>query len=140
MMAGDRQFTHSRGIILTGKTKIYDLPTKVANTLFSADKAFVGFCGNVNNFATAIEWLHSPSDKAPKVKGIEMLLLNDKGHIYHATTLSNWMRICDPYFAVGSGMTFAVGAMASGKNPYEAIKIASKWDPDTGRGFNKLEM
>jgi hypothetical protein len=30
--------------------------------------------------------------------------------------------------------------MAAGSSPYEAVKIASKYDPWTGMGFNKMEM
>ncbi len=140
MMAGDRQFTHSGGTIFTGKTKIYELPPVVAKEIFDSKKVFVGFCGNADNFSSAIEWLFSPIDKQPKLRQIEMLMLNDKGHIYHATTLSNWMRITDEHFSIGSGMQYATAAMASGKTPFEAVKIASKYDVYTGRGFNKLEM
>ena len=67
-------------------------------------------------------------------------MLNDKGEIYHATNFSNWLRICDKHYAIGSGMHFAQAAMASGKTPLEAVKIASKFDPSTGMKFNKLVM
>src|SRR5574343_1039307 len=140
MIAADKQFTHSGGIIFTGRTKIHEIPSNVANEMFGVKRAFVGFCGNADAFADAIGYLFSPSDNPPKIKGVEMLMLTDKGEIYHATNFRNWLQICDPYFAIGSGMAYAVAAMEAGKTPYEAVKIASKYDSNTGRGFNKLVM
>jgi hypothetical protein len=140
MMAGDRQFTHNGGMKMLGKTKIYEIPESSAMSIFDTKRVFVGFCGNADNFATAVGWLHLPEGKPPKVKDIEMLLLNDKGQIFHATNLVNWMRICSPFYSIGSGMHFAQAAMAAGKDPYEAVKIASTLDPSTGMKFNKLEM
>ena len=140
MMAGDKQFSHSGGLIMTGKTKIHEIPADVSRDMFGVKRAFVGFAGNADAFADAIGYLFSPSDKAPKIRGVEMIMLTNKGEIYHATNFRNWLQICDPYFAIGSGMQFAMAAMASGKDPFEAVKIASKYDPNTGRGFNKLTM
>lgn len=137
-MAGDKQFTTS-GTKLIGRTKIYELsPAGCVN--FNAKKIFVGFCGNADNFGNAIHWLNNPDQKPPKVKNIEMLMLNNRKEIFHATTLSNWMFINQPFFAIGSGMQFAIAAMEAGKTPYEAVKIASKHDPHTGMGFNHLDM
>jgi ATP-dependent protease HslVU (ClpYQ) peptidase subunit len=69
-----------------------------------------------------------------------MLMLTNRKEFFHATTLSNWMLINQPFFAIGSGMQFAIAAMEAGKTPYEAVKIASKHDPHTGMGFNQLTM
>ena len=140
MMAGDRQFTHSGGMKLLGTTKIYELPEHTCKEVFGCKKAFVGFCGNADNFPTAIAWLLTPDGPPPKVKGVEMLMLTDKGHIYHATTLLNWTRFHNKHLAMGSGMNYAQAAMDAGKDPYEAVKIASKNDPNTGMKFNKLIM
>jgi ATP-dependent protease HslVU (ClpYQ) peptidase subunit len=139
-MAADKQFTHNGGMKMTGKTKIYELPSEASVALFDSPKVFVGFAGNADNFIDAIQWLHNPKEKTPKVKGIEMLLLNHKGYIFHATTLTNWTRIMDKSYSVGSGMHFAQAAMLAGKTPLEAVKIASKLDPSTGCGFNYLEL
>ena len=37
-----------------------------------------------------------------------------------------------PYYALGSGKEFALGAMASGSNAREAVEIASMFDKSTG--------
>jgi ATP-dependent protease HslVU (ClpYQ) peptidase subunit len=84
--------------------------------------------------------LYDPSEKIPKVGGVEMVMLNDKGEIYHATNLRNWLRLVQPHMSIGSGMQYAAAAMTLGQTPLEAVKIASKHDSSTGCGFNKLEM
>ena len=137
MMVGDRQFTHSSGMKLIGKTKIYELPLP---DVFDCKRAFIGFAGNADAFGKAISWLHDPTTKPPKLNGVEMLLLDQRGKIYHGTTMTNWMELSDSHFAIGSGMQFAQAAMASGKDPYEACKIAAKFDANTGCGYTKLVM
>lgn len=37
----------------------------------------------------------------------------------------------EPFYAVGTGAGFAVGAMSKGATPEEAIEIAAKWDSGT---------
>jgi ATP-dependent protease HslVU (ClpYQ) peptidase subunit len=140
MMAGDKQFSHSGGTILRGKTKIYKLPQKSSLLLFEKSTVFVGFAGNADAFADAIGYLFVPNDTPPKLKGVEMLMLNDSGEIYHGSNFRNWLLIDEPHFAIGSGMQYAIAAMESGKDPYAAVKIASKYDVNTGMGFNKLVM
>lgn len=40
--------------------------------------------------------------------------------------------IKDEYFAIGSGGPYAMGAMAMGATPEEAVAIAARFDPGTG--------
>ena len=140
MMAGDKQFTHGSGTLLVGATKIWEIPAESSKILFDNKRTFIGLAGNADCFGNIINYLWIPEGKPPKIRDVEMLMLNDKGQIFHATTLSNWLRIQQPFFAIGSGMQFAIAAMESGKTPFDAVKIASKFDAGTGKGFNKLEM
>lgn len=41
-------------------------------------------------------------------------------------------RIKDEFYAIGSGGPYAMGAMAMGATPEEAVAIASRFDPGTG--------
>lgn len=137
MMAGDRQFTHGSGMKLLGKTKILEVPLP---ELFDAKRAFLGFAGNADVWGNVVGWLHDPTGKPPKCREVEFLLLTDRGTIMHGTNLTNWLEICTPSYAIGSGMQYAQAAMSVGKTPYEAVKVASKHDAMTGMGFNKLVM
>lgn len=137
MMAADRQFTHGSEMKLLGRTKIIEVPLP---ELFSCKRAFIGFAGNADIWGTIVGWLHDPTTKPPKCREIEFLMLTDRGTIMHGTNMVNWLEICQPYFAIGSGVQYAQAAMSCGKTPIEAVKIASKHDAMTGMGFNKLIM
>jgi hypothetical protein len=139
-MACDLQFTHSGGIKFKGKTKIIELSPAVAQTLFGVKKAFIGFCGNADVWGNLVAWFAKPDEKPPKVKDIELLMLTDEGKLYHGTSLSNWMQIDEPIFSIGSGMHLALAAMAAGKSPADAVRIASKHDPNTGKGIKEYKL
>ena len=102
--------------------------------MFGIEKAHIGFCGNAEQWANIVAWFASPDDKMPKLKDMELLMLTDTHEIYHATTMQNWLKIDEPFFAIGSGCHLAIAAMSSGKSPKEAIAVASKFDPSTGMG------
>ena len=140
MMAGDLQFTYGGHLKMKGKSKIFLIPDDTSKMLFNSKSAVIGFCGNADQFGPALAWLESLDGKPPKCKSLETVVLTKKGDIYHSAGLGNWMKVDDPFFAIGSGMQYAMAAMGSGKDPYEAVKIASKFDPMTGLGFNKIEL
>lgn len=49
-----------------------------------------------------------------------------------------WIEVDLP-FAIGSGAGFAIGAMAAGKTPKEAVKIAMKFDAATGGKITEIK-
>jgi ATP-dependent protease HslVU (ClpYQ) peptidase subunit len=137
MMAADRQFTY-RDQKLLGRTKIYEL-NQLAET-FGAKKVFLGFAGSAEQIAKAIGWFYEPNGKFPKLGNLEAVALTDRGQIWHSQSLADWVEITQPYFAIGSGCSYAVAAMAAGSTPMQAVKIAAKFDVYTGMAYNKLEM
>ena len=46
----------------------------------------------------------------------------------------------EPFFAVGSGAEYALGAMAQGASAKEAVLIASRFDPATGNGVDVVRV
>jgi len=136
-MACDLQATHSGGIKFKIETKVIELPPKTAKDLFGVKKAFVGFCGSVDAWGEIHGWFYVPEGKPPKCRGIEMMMLTDKGEIYHATNMTNWTLIKEKQFAIGSGMQYATAAMSAGATPLEACKIAGKHDTLTGMGYKE---
>lgn len=140
-IACDRQFSHSGGHIFRGRTKIYELPPVTCEQFFDCKKAAVGFAGNADQIVTALEFLFDPMEGAcPKVKGLELVALTDNYDIWTSFTLRNWMLVDQSYYAIGSGTQFALGALASGKSPLEAVKIAAKNDSNTGMGFREIKV
>lgn len=132
-MSCDLQFTYGGSIKFKGTTKILTVSPKLCAEMFGVEKAYVGFCGNADNWANVVGWFATPEEKMPKLSGIELLMLTSTKEIFHATTLKNWLKIDEPFFAVGSGMPFAMSAMATGMSPKDAVKFAHKFDPSTGK-------
>ncbi len=140
-IACDLQFTYNDNVKFKGKTKIYNLPQEVAQSCFDTNKALIGFSGNAEGIATCLAFLYDPdSFKRPPRVDCTMLLLTENKEIYVSSTLTNWLRIQEKHFAIGSGSVYALGALESGKTPLEACKIASKFDIRTGLGFKELKL
>ena len=139
-IACDRQFTYNGSTKMIGDTKVFTFNPDVAQELFNTKVAYCGFCGDAGAWGNVVNWFIDPSQKPPKVKEIEMILLTGKKEIYYANSLNNWMEIHDKYWSIGSGMPYALAAMATGKTPLEACKVASKFDVMTGMGYREYKL
>jgi hypothetical protein len=137
-IAADLQATHNGGLKFKIKTKI--IP--VQQPLVYKHPFYVGLCGNVDSFSDIISWFADPTawKKPPSGKGGDFVVLTADKKIFTFANPSQWIPVNQPYYAVGSGMNYAMAAMASGKTPYEAVKIAAKFDPNTGMGFEKVNI
>ncbi len=138
-MACDLQFTNlNTGMKFKGKTKIYKFN---ANPLTYNDCDFmVGFAGSASDVIAVAEFFSMPEafDKPPKVSGMGGLVLTQKGDIFTFDHYSKWLMVNQEYMSIGSGSLVALGAVAAGSSPKEAIKIASKLDAYTGMGIKVL--
>lgn len=136
-IAGDRQATHSGGMKFKIKTKILTFHSSIYPVPFH-----VGLCGNLENFPEICNYFQYPEEykKPPKITGTEGVVLTEKGELFMFFKPGMWMKLDQPFYAVGSGMHFAMGAMEQGASPYEAVKAASKLDPNTGMGVTKIEL
>lgn len=139
-IACDMQYNYGANQKFKGGPKVHLMNHPACKELFGAPYAYVGLAGQVNQWGQIITWLSDPTGNVPKTKNVEFLLLTSNGKIFHADSLKNWMRIEEPYFSIGSGMQFAVSAMAAGKTPLEAVKLASKFDVNTGMGFKEYKI
>lgn len=133
-IACDLQFSHSSGYKFKGKTKLYEFPV---SALYS--KPFtIGYCGDVAGIVPVLDWMADPMQKPPKVKYSEFVVLTADKKIFTFSDPSQWLSVDQDFYAVGSGATFALGAMGSGATALEAVKAASKFDPFTGMGFKQV--
>lgn len=134
-MACDLQMTYGGSIKMKTATKIIVLEGSLSKDLFSCERALVGFSGNAQQWATVVGWFTDPTQKMPRLKGIELLMLTSQKKIFHASdSLSEWVGLSDKYFSIGSGCSFALGALECGKTPKEAVLVAAKRDAYTGFG------
>lgn len=137
-IAGDRQANHSGGLMFRMWGKVHKFNTP----LLYPELFYVGLCGDTDSFADVISFLQNPTEhkKAPSLKNGEALVLSGDGKIWTFKNAGNWMRVAQDFYAIGSGSHLAMGAMAAGATPVEAVKHASKHDPNTGMGVTKFNI
>jgi len=137
-IAGDLQATHSGGLKFKLKTKLQEF----YQPLIWPTKFYVGLCGNVDEFPDILMYLADPTQfkKAPKGSGGDFLILTEDKQIFTFKSPAKWIAVNQPFYAVGSGMNYAMSAMACGKTPVEAVKVASKFDLYTGFGVTHFDI
>ena len=123
VVATDKQTT-SNGTISRGRCKAM---------LF--DDAVYCITGTLVRGIKFIKWLRSEqTDNAPKLKStvvLEMSMKTGKACLWEDSVP---LPIEDSIWAAGSGGDLALGAMAQGASPEEAVRIATRYDDGTGKG------
>lgn len=139
-MASDHQYTHGNGMMFKGAHKMMVLEKEVAEAFFGARKAIVGYSGSSGDIGAVFGWLNEPIEKAPKVKNTELIVLTSNKEIYTNYNLGGWILVDKPYYSIGSGSHFAMGALASKGSAPSAVAIATEMDPSTGKGVTELKI
>lgn len=136
-IASDLQFSHSNGFKFKGKTKLYTFE----NPLIHPVPFTVGYAGSVEGIVPVLDFLVDPTGfkKAPTVRYAEFVVLTADHKLYTFSDPTKWLQVDQPFYAIGSGATFALGAMATGATALDAVKAASKFDPMTGLGYRKVD-
>ena len=140
-------------IATSGKTIVADGWMTDGNQLWrkSTEKLFevavegsawvVGVTGEYDTALAFVKWLRRgrPSDQRPEstmdndTYNFEALLVDRTTRTIYVCSPPNFSMVpIDKPTAVGSGGAFALGAMEAGATPYEAVKIAAKYDMATG--------
>jgi hypothetical protein len=105
--------------------------------------------GSGNNFDAIreiIAWLDakSPTSKRPEIDAADapdILLVNAKGVLQWMTwPYSRGMEVREPFFAIGSGAEFALGALAAGCSARRAVAIACRFDAHSGQGIDAVRV
>lgn len=135
-MVCDLQGTHPSGTKVIVKTKILELNDNLAEA-FGVSRLLLGFSGSLREVGEAVQWYCTQESRPPRVRNLEVLMLNKEGLFVSTNSLTDFMTIKEKHMAIGSGMQFALAAMESGKSPKEAVKVSSKYDPYTGCGFKE---
>lgn len=120
-MAADCQLTSANG-------------THYGTKLFKVNGSIIGICGNFEQALKFIEWRRNP-DTIPTFKNdysVEALELSPSQGLFYWGTEFVAVPIEEPFYAIGSGSNFAIGAMAKGADAREALKVAAQWDAYTG--------
>lgn len=141
-MAGDQQGTLGDGRKIKVTTKLYIFDP---HPLTYPDGRFmVGFAGGTNDKIMVSDFFSFPErfpDGPPDLYNkdeFQGLVLTEKKEIFYFYHPAHWIRVNQPWFAIGSGAAGAMGAMHMGATPLDAVKVASKIDSFTGMGFKEL--
>lgn len=133
-IACDQQATHGSGYKLKVSTKIH----RFDNTAIYPKPFYIGFAGGLEQAHGVLEWFNNPTDKPPKTRDNEFVVLTSDKKIFTFVNPTKWLEIKEPFYSVGSGSKFALGALHAGKSPKESVAIACKCDPDTGMGVKSF--
>lgn len=137
-IACDRQATHSSGFKFKVKTKLFE----IENPYIYPTKFIVGYAGDLDAVPDFLSFLMDVTGvtKVPRVKTVEFVALTEDKKIYTFVNPTKWILVDEPYYAIGSGMQYALGALGTGHTPEEAVKAASKMDPHSGLGVKVMEF
>lgn len=65
------------------------------------------------------------------------LLVIVAGRCYEISSDFGWARTRNGIYTIGTGDNIALGALAAGASPREAVRIAAQYDPYTGHSITK---
>lgn len=110
--------------------------------LFRVNGSIIGIAGNIEQALRFVEWRRTPEAKpafADNSNFAALELTADGGIIWWGAEMVG-IPVEDEYFAIGSGSAYALGALAMGASPKDAIKIASRWDEATGSEVQSMTL
>jgi 20S proteasome alpha/beta subunit len=110
--------------------------------LFRVNGSVIGIAGNIEQALRFVEWRRTPEVKptfADNSNFAALELTPDGWMIWWGSEMVG-IPVEEEYFAIGSGAGIALGAMAMGATPKEAIKVASWRDEATGSEVQSMSL
>lgn len=104
----------------------------IAKIVRRDDGALCGGAGHASVVQAFQRWFLDGEEGDPPVEDeTKMFVISPKGNVemFEVDGTIEWRA---PYFAMGSGKEFALGAMYAGASAEEAVKAAMKFDPYSG--------
>lgn len=129
VIAADTFLTTPRGDVLGEFRKIS-----------SRGRLLVGVAGDTAACQTFLRWFdRGAAGPPPPMKRITAIVVR-QGHPLIYAHAGRWCELAAPFFAIGSGCEYAMGALAAGASAREAVEIASRFDTATGGSVMQLEL
>lgn len=110
-----------------------------------SDGALVGGCGTVSVLQKWAQWFldgergNSPGLGTDEDSSSQMLVVRPNGKVEAHDRYGRAMYEA-PYYALGSGCDYAMGAMAFGASARQAVAAATKHDHGTGYGIQYVTL
>lgn len=135
VMAGDRRVTED-SLVAFEMRKVFKR---------KSDGALVGGVGNTTILQRYVDWFldgergFKPNMGLTKDDETCVIVARPSGKVeYHDR--NGIQPILGKFFAIGSGASAALGALEMGATARQAVRVASKYDTNTGNGFHVVEL
>lgn len=113
--------------------------------LFKTKYSIVGTAGDSGEGLRFVEWFQEYEetnelpDRPDGLKEFECIVLNKEGiYVYDGSFIAD--KIYEPYFAIGSGQSFAIAAMDYGDTPVQAVQYAATRDVYTSSDYDVIRL
>ena len=119
------------------------IATKRFCKIIKTETHLAGFSGDAQYASSFLEWVRGGCNERRIPKGdtgeIDAFTVDREGMIVSYGDKMTPMRMGRlPFYAIGSGWAYALGAMEMGATADQAVKIAAKHDTATGGRVRKL--
>ena len=116
----------------------YCVPFKVNKIARIGQSIFAG-AGDMDDLQRFFTWRREGGDQPAFDEQIDILELCTDGIFLWGKKMVR-LPIGDEVYSVGSGSQYAMGALAMGATPQQAIGIAAGLDPQTGKTINVVKL
>lgn len=108
----------------------YTVPFKVRKYAKIGNSIFAG-AGDLDDLTKFFDWRRDGGEPPSIEDGIDVLEVCDEGIFIWGKKFVR-LHVNEEYYAVGSGAHYAMGALAAGCTPKQALSIAASLDSGTG--------
>lgn len=136
VLAGDRRAYSGEKTPIGSKRKVHRLED---GTLFGCSSSNVGADALIKRWIA--KGCPPPEGGEPIPDHFQVLIVRPNGEVFYAKNnldLSGPLEA--PFFAIGSGEAFALGALEMGASAVQAVEIACRLDPWTGNGVDQVGL
>ncbi len=118
------------------------MPESITKVWRVNDSAVAAFCGDVGWLKSAREWSLSDMLEVPRprFKDAQLMVFWPARIVEYDEDTETDMALSEDYYAWGSGKDFALGALATGADAVEAVRVAMLFDPGTSGTIRALPV
>ena len=98
-----------------------------------------GGAGNLDDLLKFFAWRREGGDQPSLDESIDILEVCNEGIFMWDKQFAR-MWVNEDAYAIGSGAQYAMGAMAAGATPREAMKITARYDAQTGKQIEYVKL
>lgn len=116
----------------------YSVPFNVNKIARIGDSIYAG-AGDMDDLQRFFSWRRDGGDRPVFEDGIDIIEVCSEGIFLWGKKFVR-LHVDEEVYSVGSGSQFAMGALAMGATPKQAIGVAAKLDSETGFKVNVVKL